>query len=754
MITFLFPGQGSQRKGMGGTLFDDFRELIAIADEILGYSIKDLCINDPEGKLAYTQYTQPALYIVNALAYQEKNKDSRVEPDFVAGHSLGEYNALYAAGAFDFEQGLRLVVKRGQLMSQAESGAMAAVIGLKAKDIDTILKENNLESLSIANYNTLSQTVIAGPKTDIDKAKPVFEKASAQLFIPLPVSGAFHTHYMEKAKNQFKEFIADYEFSEPKIPVIANINAKPYEQGKIKMNLVQQIVSPVRWVDSVRYLMQKGEMEFEEIGPGKVLTKMVQKIKKEAEVSTTIEKTENRKLRGSPEGGLENEIEIARSLGCEEFKKDYNLKYAYATGAMYHGIASKELVVRIGKAGMIGFFGTGALSIGKIEDAIQYIQKELNNGQAYGMNLLYSATEDQKVDLFLKRGVKNIEAAAFMNITPALVRYRLKGLMGDGNGAVVAGNKIFAKVSRPEVAEAFLRPAPEKIIAMLLEEKKITREEADLSRNIPMADNLIVEADSGGHTDQGVAYALMPAMIKLRDQMMKKYQYSKKIRVGAAGGIGTPEAAAAAFILGADFILTGSINQCTVEAGTSESVKDLLQEINVQDTDYAPAGDMFELGAKVQVLKKGVFFPARANKLYTLYQQHNSIDEIDEKTKNQIQEKYFKRNFDEIYNDCREFYPPYEIDKADKNSKYKMALIFRWYFHYSTQQALSGNQARKVDYQVHTGPALGAFNQWVKGTELEDWRKRHVDIIAERLMKETAILLKQRLKTIFLTGER
>lgn len=748
MVTFLFPGQGSQRKGMGETLFDDFKELVAIADEILGYSIKELCINDPEGKLAQTQFTQPALYIVNALAYEKKSQDSREKPDFVAGHSLGEYNALYAAGAFDFEQGLKLVEKRGQLMSQAEGGAMAAVIGLRSKDIDTVIKENNLKSLSIANYNTLSQTVIGGPRADIDKAKPVFEKAGAQLFIPLQVSGAFHTRYMEKAKNEFEKFIADYEFSELEIPVIANINAKPYEQREIKMNLVQQIVSSVRWVDSVKYLMQKGEMEFEEVGPGKVLIGMVQKIKKEAEMSITIERMKNRHPRSSPEKRLKNEEKMARYLGCEEFKKDYNLKYAYATGAMYHGIASKELVVKMGKAGMIGFFGTGALSIDQIGDAIEYIQKELNDGQAYGMNLLYSAAEEQKVDLFLKKGVRNIEAAAFMNMTPALVRFRLKGLMGDGNGAVVVRNKIFAKVSRPEVAEVFLRPAPEKIITKLLENKKITTEEANLSKSIPMADDLIVEADSGGHTDKGVAYTLMPAMIKLRDQMMKKYQYPKKIRVGAAGGIGTPEAAAAAFILGADFILTGSINQCTVEAGTSESVKDLLQEISVQDTDYAPAGDMFELGAKVQVLKKGVFFPARANKLYALYQQFNSIDEIDEKTRNQIQEKYFKRNFNEIYNDCKEFYDPHEIAKAEVNSKYKMALIFRWYFHYSTQQALSGNEARKVDYQVYTGPALGAFNQWVKGTELEDWRNRHVDIIAERLMKETAIVLKKRLQTI------
>jgi trans-AT polyketide synthase/acyltransferase/oxidoreductase domain-containing protein len=240
----------------------------------------------------------------------------------------------------------------------------------------------------------------------------------------------------------------------------------------------------------------------------------------------------------------------------------------------------------------------------------------------------------------------------------------------------------------------------------------------------------------------------MPAMIKLRNEMMEKYKYSKKIHVGAAGGIGTPEAAAAAFILGADFILTGSINQCTVEAGTSDSVKDLLQQMNVQDTDYAPAGDMFELGAKVQVLKKGLFFPARANKLYELYRQYNSLDEIDQKTRTQIQEKYFKRSFESIYEDIKSYYPSHEVEKAEQNPKHKMALIFRWYFGYSTRLALNGEEESRVDYQVHCGPALGSFNQWVKGTALEDWRKRHVDEIAIKLIRETADLLNQRFAAI------
>ena len=439
------------------------------------------------------------------------------------------------------------------------------------------------------------------------------------------------------------------------------------------------------------------------------------------------------------------------SLGSEGFKHDYGIKYAYVAGAMYKGIASKELVVAMGRAGFIGYLGTGGLRMPDIEEALAYIQSDLKDGQAYGANLLCNLAqpevEDQTVEIYFKYGVRHIEAAAYVKMTPSLVRYRLKGMHRGQDGTIRAPHRILAKVSRPEVAETFMSPAPERLVAPLVASGQLTKGEAECGQHIPISEDICVEADSGGHTDQGVAYVLMPAMMKLREEHMVKHNYSKKIRVGAAGGIGTPAAAAAAFVLGADFILTGSINQCTVEGGTSDVVKEMLQDINVQDTAYAPAGDMFELGAKVQVLKKGVFFAARANKLYQLYTRHNSLDEIDERTRKQIQEKYFKRSFEEVWKETRAFYlkdNPDEIEKAERNSKQKMALIFKWYFVHTTRLAMTGSEEQRVDYQVHTGPALGAFNQWVKDTDLASWKNRHVAEIAEKLMQGTADLLNQR----------
>lgn len=440
-------------------------------------------------------------------------------------------------------------------------------------------------------------------------------------------------------------------------------------------------------------------------------------------------------------------------LGNYEFKKDYGLKYAYVTGSMYRGIASKELVVAMAKAGFLGFLGTGGMSFDEIIANIKYLKKELSQGEPYGMNLLcnlyYPEIEMKTVKLFLAHNITCVEAAGFMQITPALVLFRLSGLYRDIQGTVQCSHKVIVKTSRPEVVQAFMSPAPEPIVANLVSAGLITQEQRELSKLVPMSHDICIEADSGGHTDQGIALVLVPSIQSLRKEIMKKYNYFKPLRIGLAGGIGTPEAAAAAFIMGADFILTGSINQCTVEANISDSVKNMLQEINIQDTDYAPAGDMLEIGAKVQVLKKGVFFPARANKLHMLYTHYSSLEEIPEAIRKQIEEKYFKKSFESIWEEIRHDYKTKnryeEFRKKEKNPKAKMALTFRWYFKYSSQIAFTGKEENIVDYQIHTGPALGAFNQWVKGTSLEYWQNRHVDKIAEKMMIETAHLLTQKM---------
>lgn len=734
-ITYVFPGQGSQYVGMGKELFEAFPELIRMADEILGYSIKELCLEDPDGNLHNTQYTQPALYIVNALSYLKKIGETGQMPDYVAGHSLGEYNALFAAGVIDFASGLRLVKKRGELMANAKGGGMAAVIGFSEEDVRNVIVENGLRTIDIANLNSPKQIVIAGPKEDILLAKECFEKAGCRMFSVLNVSGAFHSRYMKTAQDEFETYINEFQFNAPKVTLISNLTARPCTLSSLKYNVINQMTHSVRWTDTVCYLMGLDEnMIIEQVGPGNVMTGLVSRIKKEATPVVVFEQK-------------------GKKLGNAEFKKDFGLEYACIAGAMYKGISSKEIVINMARSGMLGVFGSGGVAISEVEKNIIAIKEAIGNDKSYGMNILYnpqnSEGEERLVDLYLEYGVSIIEASAYMTMTRALVRYRLKGIRPLQTGEYAINNKIIGKVSRPEIAKLFMEPAPEKIVTQLVEDGIITPEIAAYAKHVPMADAITVEADSAGHTDQGVAYALMPAMISIRDRIMKEYSYSKQIKIGAAGGIGTPEAAAAAFMMGADYITTGSINQCTIEANTSDVVKDMLEMAKVQDMEYCPAGDMFELGAKVQVLRLGTFFPARANKLYELYKIYDSYDEIDEKQKKQIEEKYFGKSFEDVYEDVKKFYDEETIRKAEEKPKVKMALIFRWYFGHSTRLALSGDVSGKVNFQIHCGPALGALNEWLKGTELESWRNRKVADISIKLLDETYNLMEKQLEEIF-----
>jgi malonyl CoA-acyl carrier protein transacylase len=286
MIAFVFPGQGSQKRGMGQGLFDTVREYAAVeqdVDAMLGYSMRKLCLEDPDNRLKETQFTQPSLYVVNALHYYNALAQG-TRPSWLAGHSLGEYNALLAAGTFDFLTGLRLVQKRGELMSQARNGGMGAVIGLDAGAVAKVIQDNALTTLDVANFNTPVQTVVSGPVEDIKRAGDFFDKAGAQLYMPLQVSAAFHSRYMADASKAFADFLAPMTFVAPRIPVVANVTAQPYPATNaseaVKSMLVNQITHSVQWTQSVRFLMTQGVTQFTEVGPGNVLTRMVQQIQK------------------------------------------------------------------------------------------------------------------------------------------------------------------------------------------------------------------------------------------------------------------------------------------------------------------------------------------------------------------------------------------------------------------------------------------------------------------------------------------
>jgi len=433
-------------------------------------------------------------------------------------------------------------------------------------------------------------------------------------------------------------------------------------------------------------------------------------------------------------------------LGHPGFRLDHGLQYAYICGAMANGISSVEMVEAAGKAGMVGFYGAGGLSLNQIEAAIDSIQTRLIE-KPYGFNLIHSpsdmALEQKTVELYIEKGVRLVSASAFLDITTPLVQYRISGIYRASNGRIICPNRVIAKVSREEVARKFFSPPAEKHLIRLLNEGNITPEEAELARQIPLAQDLTAEADSGGHTDNRPALSLFPTMLAIKKESSKKYRYDRELRVGLAGGIATPESAAAAFSMGAAYILTGSVNQSCVEADTSLLAKKMLASARQADIIMAPAADMFEMGVKVQVLKRGTMFSLRGAKLYDIYRTYARFEDVPQSQRQLVEGTFLQCSFEKEWQKTRSFFEkrdPSQIEKAAKDPKHKMALVFRSYLGRASLWAKKGIPERSIDYQIWCGPAMGAFNEWVKGSFLEPPEQRKTVAVALNLLYGAALI--------------
>lgn len=290
MKAFLFPGQGSQSVGMGKDLIEGYdiaKDIYKQADDILGFSLSELCFDGSVEELTKTENAQPAILTYSHIV-TEILKSKGITSDFVAGHSLGEFSALLAANMLTYEDALKVVRKRGELMAAADpdgKGGMAAVIGLEDNEVEAVCEEISKESYVVpVNYNTPGQVVISGLKEGIKIALTKMEDAGAMRVIELSVSGAFHSRLMEPAADKFAEFLKTIDFKKPSCKVVSNVTAEFEDETNVRDLLVAQMKSPVLWVKSVQFMKAQGVTDGIEAGSGRIIAGMVRKIDRELKV--------------------------------------------------------------------------------------------------------------------------------------------------------------------------------------------------------------------------------------------------------------------------------------------------------------------------------------------------------------------------------------------------------------------------------------------------------------------------------------
>jgi trans-AT polyketide synthase, acyltransferase and oxidoreductase domains len=715
---WLFPGQGSQRRGMGAELFDSYPDLISAADDILGYSVRQACGSGGR-PLGDTAYVQPLMFVINAL-HLRRALDESPPPDYLAGHSLGEISALHAAGCMDFATGLDLVRRRGALMAACPPGAMLAVLGVCIEQVGELIASHGLAATDIANHNLPDQVVVAGPEGEITRLAGVLDELQLGRTARLNVSVAAHSRHMLPAAAEFANVLDGIAFAAPRIPVFCAATAELHEAPAIGRRLAEQLTGRVRWWEVMAALSRAGVDQIREVGPGQVLERMWLRAADRLPGRDPAARTPAPPSAAVP----------ARGSGDPGVLRAYGLRLPYLVDALPYGISGPAMLRRLAKAGLFGFLGTRGVPIAEVAADVSDLGTQDALGR-WGIELPPERLDPARAlaitSLALDAGVGHAVTAGWAGVSPQLVRWRF------GRGKTSGGQRrLLVRVTASHQAEAFLRPAAAELVAQLVRSGELDPAGAQDARRLPVATDICVHPEPGG----AAASLLLSVQRAVRDTGGSREGSVEPAPVGV-GGIGTPEEIASAILLGADFLVTGTINQCTPQARTSEAVKGLLATVTTADTVIGPSAELFCLGGLEHMVRKATLFPARAARLYGLHQACASLGHLTPATRRLLESDYFGQPLDLLAGSA-----------PGQDAEPPVADLLARYFDLGTRAALAGRLEQQLNWHIPGGPEIGAFNLAADRLDLADWRVRDVDVVAERLIAAGARLLDVRLHAV------
>ncbi|MFG2680591.1 ACP S-malonyltransferase [Streptomyces sp. NPDC048392] len=764
-VVWAFPGQGSQRKDMGAGLLDRHPETLARADAVLGRPVRELVAD--QTALRDTRVLQPVLYTLGALTYLDRAA-REPQPDCMIGHSLGEYTALYASGALDFETGLRLVVARAEIMGRASGGGMLAVVGLDVERLWEIMRREGADDVDVANHNSPVQTVLSGPEDSVRALGPVLRRAGAGKCVLLHISVAAHSRYMAEAAEELGAVLDTVTFHEPRVPVVSNVTARPHRADRIALRLREHMCRGVRWWDSLAHLVEQGVTELVELGPGSVLTKLWATARTELAPPTGTQGADGRvpgsgtgadagggaapsarngrdsgprsakDARPGPETGGDSagapptrpkadatrhrRVPVTRErLGAARFRERYGTELAWVVSGTGDGAVGDE-VCRVARAAGLAAFTDpvpGPPDPASLSRAGRH---------GWGVGLRPGADADEQVTALLAHEVRHVETGHPHGPDAALVRFRFTGAHRGPGGTPVAVRHVIARVTGPDQAAAFLRPPAPAQLAELVRTKGLSAGEADVARELPVASDLAVQAPGGWHDHGADACQLLPSVAALA----ARSPGPEPVHVGLCGVVGTPEQAATAFALGAAFLVCTSLTACAPEARLDGPLKDTLARAGDDDVTWAPTERHATLGVLARVVRRGTLFPARAGLLHRLLREHRYFADVPEVRRRHIEEHLLGGPATR---------PPADT-RAD--GRLRTADVFRRYARETARRTPAGIPVRPLDHQLPCDAELTRFNRAVAGTALAAWTARTPDAVAGHLLTNAAELLSAR----------